>query len=150
MTQGNRLDGAGVNTTNNTAGTTVERNSSNKGFSPFPADSVAAQTANATLDAGSCGLNTVSGSAGAITLVLPLAANVPGAKFVFRTTSADAHILTGSQEVAGTKVFAVLGAATLGSKLTMPAVVGSSVVVESDGLHYIVNALSGVVTVNGT
>lgn len=119
-------------------------------MSKLPTSVVSAQTANATLV--SPGVYTVSGS-GVVTMTMPLASGVPGGLFVFRCASAHAHVLTGSQETSGTRVFAGQPGATpdtQGSKLTLPAVVGSSVALISDGVSFLLSAASGSCTINGT
>jgi hypothetical protein len=131
------------------AGTGVQIESSLR-FSQLPTATVSAQTAAATLTAP--GVYTLSGST-ALTWVLPLAANVPGGVFVFRSASAQAHALTGSQETNGTKVFAGMAGATpanQGSKLALEAVQGSSVTLVSDGLSFLVMAASGSCVISGT
>jgi len=148
MTIGTRIDStSGPNSTNNSEGFQVERNANNKGFSPFQVDNTVALTANGTLTAGNAGVNTISGST-ALTEVLPLASACPGADFTFRSLSAHAHILTGSQETAGTRnIVCTLstsnGPTSSGNKFTFGAVVGSSVVLKSDGLSFHVMSYSG-------
>ncbi len=145
---------SGLNSVNNATGLSVERNASNRGVSPFPVDSVVTASVTATvLDASHAGLTLITGSAGAINLVMPLASAVPGARFIFRTLSADAHSLSGSLETAGTKVFVDgqgTSATATGSKLTFPAVVGSVVMLTSDGQKYLMTARSGTMIINGT
>ncbi len=92
------------------------------------------------------GLYTIS-STGAATVKMPLASAVPGGMFVFRSTTAQAHILTGSGETGGTKVFS--SATTNGSSLALNNVVGSSVVLVSDGRSFLVSAISGTITISG-
>ena len=119
-------------------------------LSTTPTVAVQALTAASTLVNG--GVYTVSSSA-ALTTVMPLASSTPGSTFVFRCVSAHAHIFTGSQETAGTLVFAGQPGTTpetQGSRLTLPATVGSSVALISDGLKFLVMAASGSATVNGT
>lgn len=119
-------------------------------FSSTPVTEVRAQTSAGTLS--DAGVYTLSGSS-ALTWVMPLASSVPGGVFVFRTASAHAHILTGSQEAAGTKVFAGMPGATpdgQGSSLTMPSTQGSSVALISDGASFLVMASSGSVALAGT
>jgi len=119
-------------------------------MSALPKTTVAAQTASSTI--ADPGVYTISGSS-ALTMTIPLAANVPGGLFVFRAASAHAHVLTGSQEANGTLVFAGMpGAipANQGSALTLPAVVGSSVALISDGKSFLVTAVSGSCTISGT
>lgn len=155
MTVSTRINSAnGLVSTDGSTGVTVEKNASNRGFGPYPVDSVlSASTNNATLDVSNAGLTPISSSAGAITLVMPLASATAGAKFIFRTLSADAHILTGSAEAAGTRVFVDgqgTSATAIGSRLTFPAVAGSTVILESDGAKYLIVAKSGSFTQAGT
>lgn len=121
-------------------------------LSSSPISTVSLINADATLVKG--GVYTVSGTDGYNEVTMPLASSVPGATFIFRSLSVDAHYLTGSAEVAGTKVFAGqpgTGAlANNGSKLTLPSVVGSSVVLVSDGKNFLVSAASGSFTISGT
>lgn len=115
-------------------------------FTTSPTTNVAARTASTTID--SPGVYTLSGSS-ALTMTMPLASSVVGGTFVFRNASAHAHLLTGSQELAGSKVFAGMAGATpnnSGALLTMPNVLGSSVVLISDGISFLVMAASGSVT----
>lgn len=110
---------------------------------------VSSSTAPLTLSAG--GMYTVSGEATHI--VMPLASSIPGGTVIMRSLSAYAHFLTGSQEANGTVVFAGMAGATpanQGSKLTLPAVVGSSVALVSDGKSFLVMAASGSCTLSGT
>jgi len=115
-----------------------------------PKYDVTAHTANATLTAG--GVYTVSGTA-VRTLTMPLASSVAGAQFIVRSLSEHAHVLTGSAETGGTKVFAGqpgTGALSArGSSLALPAVVGSSVALVSDGVNFLVAAASGSFAISG-
>jgi hypothetical protein len=143
-----RIDTArGVYSENNANGIQLERNTGNTGFTPFKVDSVQAITGSVTLTAGHAGVITISGSS-ALTDVLPLASACPGAEFTFRSLSAHAHILTGSQETAGTRnIMCALsssnGATSSGNKFTFGATVGNSVVLKSDGLTFHVLSYSG-------
>lgn len=111
---------------------------------------VSSSAAPLTLTTG--GVYTVTGT-GATQVIMPLASAVPGALFVLRSVSAYAHWLTGSAESAGTQVFAGLpgttGVSGSGSSLALPAVVGSSVAVVSDGKSFLLSALSGSCTISG-
>lgn len=152
MSVGTRVDStSGVVTTNNNSGFSIERSVSNYGFSPFKVDSVQALTGSTTLYAGNAGVLTISGSA-VLTQSMPTAASCPGATFVFRNLSAHAHVLTGSQETAGTKAFvsALSGAVTgQGSKLVLSGAVGGSVVLMSDGLYFHALSYSGSFAISG-
>ena len=129
----------------------VQKSGSGVELSSSPSFSVSALSAASTLEKG--GVYTVSGSGSAVTLVMPLAASVAGSTFVVRSLSDHAHVLTGSQEANGTLVFAGMPGATpanQGSKLSLPAVVGSSVALVSDGLSFLVMAASGSAAISGT
>ncbi len=137
----------GVVSTNDANGIEIERNTGNRGFSPYRVDSVQAITGSVTLTAGHAGVVTLSGSS-ALTDVLPLASACPGAEFVFRSLSAHAHILTGSQETAGTRnimcpLSSANGPTSSGNKFTFGAAVGNSVILKSDGLSFHVMSYSG-------
>lgn len=117
----------------------------------MPSSTVQNLTTTTTLTAG--GVYVASSSSGAVTYVMPLASAVPGATFVFRSSSAHAHALTGSQEPNGTLSFVgnVGGVpSNVGSNLALEAVQGSSVVLISDGLKFLVMAASGSCTISGT
>ena len=137
-------------------GSGVSFNSDSISFSTLPTSAVQAVTTNATVS--SAGVYTISGSTagGVLTVILPAASTVPGGTFVFRSTSADAHILTGSAESNGTKVFAgipgssVAGVAAQGSRLTLANILGSSVSLVCDGKSFLVTGLSGSCTIAGT
>ncbi len=106
-------------------------------------------TANTTLTAADAGVIILSASQGALTITLPTAADAIGSSFIFRTTSPSAHIITSSADVgnviytpSGTAI-GVTGGLSLGalpgtnaSKITFPAVVGSSACITSDGLGW--------------
>lgn len=121
---------------------------------------VTALTAGSTLTATQAGVITLSGSA-IQTLVMPLASSCVGAMFTVRTLSNHAHVLTGSQEAAGTKVFSLLASgssAVNGSALTFAlggvagAAIGGgpSVALLSDGKNFLVLGSSGSVALSGT
>jgi len=120
--------------TNNGTGISIERNTENRGFGPFPVDSVPI-IGSSTLVAGSAGVNVISGS-GVQTVVLPTAVSCPGAEFVFRVGSAAAHIVTSSLEATGSVV--IVSGSVAGAKITLASSVGSSVILKSTGAHFIV------------
>ena len=94
------------------------------------------------------GVYTIAGGSPTV-VVMPLASAHPGATYVFRSASAQAHVLTGSAESLGTPVFAGQPGATpagVGSKLTFAATSGVSVVLVSDGNRFCVTAGSGSIT----
>ena len=138
------------------SGSGVVFNADSISFSTLPTAAVQAVTTTSTVTTP--GVYTISGSTGTgiLTVALPTAASVPGGTFVFRSTSADPHVLTGSQESQGTKVFAgipgssVAGVAAQGSRLTLATVLGSSVSLISDGKSFLVTGLSGSCTIAGT
>jgi len=100
-----------------------------------------------TVTAGQAGLLTIDGSQ-VSQVVMPLASSCGGAMFTFRSVSAKAHFLTGSQESSGVKVFT--DGTSNGSKLTLTNVVGSSVSLLSDGKSFLVLGASGSITLSGT
>jgi hypothetical protein len=94
------------------------------------------------------GVYILSSSTGAVTVTVPDPGRVPGAKFVFRNGSAHAHLITGS--VAGFASFikapGITATGILGSRCALENLQNSSVVLESDGFHYIISAGSGTCT----
>ena len=125
------------------------------GASPGPRDQDA-QTADVTLTSADAGMHTLSGSGTGVasndlTITLPDPANVPLAIYGFRMEDARNHVISSS---AGPSVLAFVpasgsyGAAAVGalqhaSHVSMSAAVGSSVLFQSDGLHYLAYAGSG-------
>ena len=79
--------------------------------------------------------------------LLPNPASVPGGVYVFRSLSSQAHFLTASSANRGK--FITNGTAN-GSKVTIGAVVGSSISLISDGLSFCTIANSGSVAFSGT
>jgi hypothetical protein len=103
-------------------------------------------TTPTTVDAP--GVYLLSKADGNITVVMPTAASVPGGVFVFRQADAGPrqHVLTGSAEVGGKKVFCGQAGATPdtnGSRLQFPALQNSSVTLVSDGFSFALMAASG-------
>lgn len=106
------------------------------------------KTADTTLSALDAGVTVMSASQGVLTVTLPSAASAIGGIFVFRSSSPSAHVLTASTD-AGNTIYTTSGTAvgqvgsltslggglpgTNASKITFPAVVGSSVAMMSDG-----------------
>jgi len=106
----------------------------------------------ATVDAP--GVYLLSKADGDITVVMPLAASVPGGVFIFRQANASPrqHKLTGSAEVGGKKVFCGQAGATpdgFGSLVTFPALQNSSVTLVSDGFSFCLAAASGSIGISG-
>ena len=97
-----------------------------------------------------------SSGGGGETITLPSVTAFPGANFVFRCATADAHILTGSSAdqkavfTGLTQVAAGTAAAKVGSKLSFAAVLGTSVVLVSDGTQYCITGGSGSFTLSET
>lgn len=107
-------------------------NSETGGFVPPPALQFS-HTANFTLGGESSGVHSVSGSS-TLTGTLPNASSVPGARFTIRSESEHPHLLTGSSDDSLT----FYHASGSGVEIQLEALVGASVILESDGLHYIV------------
>lgn len=100
-----------------------------------------------TLTPTQAGVITLDGGAASL-LVMPLASSCPGAMFTVRSVSAFAHILTGSQEANGIRVFT--NGTTSGSRATLANIVGSSAALISDGKSFLILGNSGSVTLAGT
>lgn len=128
---------AGEKQINGTTGTQLENDTLNKGFAPFPVYALQTLTASTTITTAHCGINAING-AGGLSMIMPLAANCPGAMFTFRNVSGHAHVITGSAETAGTRVFHDAASNTRGSKITLSSSVGPSVTIMSDGLQFVV------------
>jgi len=145
MSVGTTIDSTiGPNTTNNSSGLSVARDVNNQGFSPYKQSGTSlAITGTYTLLPSDVGVTTVSGN-NSITLTAPLAANCAGASFIIRSLSNQAHIITGSQEVASTRVFKLMGfdgygiSGSAGSRITLKAGVGESVGFTSDGVNFLI------------
>ena len=121
-------------------------------FTTLPKATIQAKTAAATLTQP--GVYTVSGSAAAFALTMPLASEVPGGIFTLRALSVHAHSFTGSAETAGTRVFKNYvtssgQVAEAGSALAVEAGVGNSVTVFSDGANFCLLTSSGTVAFSG-
>ncbi len=134
------------------AGSGVSLQTDSVSLTSLPFSPVQAISANATVT--SPGVYTIAGTSTIV--VVPTVASFPGATFVFRSASASAHTITGSLETPGTAAFTkppnATGAtgAAVGSRITLPAVAGTSVTLVSDGLHYCVAAASGSYTIDQT
>ena len=104
----------------------------------LPSSPVQAITTTSAIS--SPGAYTISG-AGALTITMPLAATHPGGVFSFRTLSAHAHRLTGSD--AGASVFSGVNS---GARVTLSSTIGSSIVLMSDGKSFCQIGASGTLT----
>ena len=127
-------------------GSGVDFQTDSLSFNSMPFSPVQPITTAATVT--SPGVYTIAGGS-PTAVVMPLAASYPGATFVFRSASAQAHFLTGSAETVGVPVFAGQQGATppgVGSKLTFAATSGTSVVIVSDGNRFCISAGSGSIT----
>jgi len=144
MSVGTRVDSTvGPNVILNTTGLQVAKDATNhKGFLPFKVDSVTAFVSSSavgntpTAVAGNAGVCTLSGSGAILTLKLPTAVDSIGSEFIFRNVDARAHILSNSAETAGTTN--IVSGGTVGTKITMAAAAGATVLFKSDGVHLIV------------
>ena len=108
---------------------------------------VTALLTGSTLTPAQAGVVTIAGGAASL-VVMPLASDCPGAMFTVRSVSAFAHILTGSQEANGIRVFT--NGTTSGSRATLANIVGSSAALISDGKSFLILGNSGSVTLAGT
>ena len=123
-------------------GMVIDGSSGVSGLSPYSTNSTT-QTADATLGAGSGGVQVMSSSTGAVTLTLPDASVSPGMLLTARNGSEHAHILTASQ---GPSIIA--DSTTLGDTITMAAQLNASAVLQSDGSAWIVLGSSGSVSIS--
>lgn len=142
----NRVDSKGFTSTpGGGGGSKVKHHNTNRGFGPFPLRGLTSITSDSTLQAGlNAGVNVISGSA-VVTAIMPTAADALGGLYTFRCGSAHAHVLTASQETAGSEPFT--DGTSNGASLTLPAIEGSSVVLQSDGVNFIVLGVSGSLTI---
>lgn len=108
-----------------------------------PSAEVSAITAHVTGTVG--GVFTISGTA-VIGVTLPDPSVVPGVDFIYRVASAHAHYLSSSQVTQDS--FTLCSTTANGSKLALPAVVGSSVSLKSDGVNYLIQGASGSFTLS--
>ena len=127
-----------------------------QGFSPHRLP-VTTLSANTTLGASAGGVYSITSSTGgAKTVTLPAASAAAGMMLVFRSLSADAHVVTASQEVAKTKAISLVGpsgstsSGTLGSRMTFPATAGSSAAMMCTGQGWLIIGASGSVDVSST
>ena len=125
----------------------VQEGGSGITFESTPSSAVQAITAAGAVTLP--GIYTISGSS-ILTVTMPLASAYPGGVYSFRNASVHAHLLTGSTEALGTRVFAgpSTGAAanSNGSKLTFSNVVGCGATMISDGANFCIMANSGTLT----
>lgn len=132
-------------------GDTIELDTA-AGLSPFQRN-VVARTATATLTGADVGISTLSGSGAgglgtALKMTLPDPASVPLAVYGFRMLDARSHVITSSAPNTVLPFLppsASIGANTLqaSAHITMSAVVGSTLLLQSDGLRYLMYAASG-------
>jgi len=130
-------------------GVQIGGNKADSGFSPMRL-STAAHTTDVTLAAHETGVHTFQAAGvSRLAATMPLASSCPGGMFVFRTLSAAAHYLTCSQETNGTLAFCDTSAS--GSNLSFPGyAVGESLILQCDGIHYVVLGASGSYAISGT
>lgn len=95
-------------------GAVVVPNTANLGISPYTLNVTACTALTTSITVG--GVYTVSSSgSGAKQIQFPTAASVPGAIFIVRAASADAHSITSSAgESQGARVFCAVSGSTLG------------------------------------
>lgn len=142
------LDGTtSTSEVSNFSGVQIKNNRNNKGFAPYQVDGVFDVTASMTLTPGRAGIITLT-SGSAMTVVLPLAAGAIGASFLFRNSSAVAHVITASQEAVGSKTIVPMSGTT-GNRVTMPATTAASVELKSDGVNWLVVTATSIPTIAG-
>lgn len=114
------------------------KNSSNFGFIPHQLPITPLLAPSASISTG--GTYSISGNA-AGEITLPSANTNPGAIFVIRTTSAHQHSVTSSSGFAFDSTF--------GTGFSFDGINGSSVILMSDGLNFIVLGASGSLSFQG-
>ena len=117
--------------------------SGNKGLGAGGDESQSTISSSTALTANQAGSHILSGSA-ALTVPMPVASTVPGSRWVFRCGSAHAHaLISGSSE---TTARPFTDGTDNGGQCALQNVVGSSVVLMSDGANWIVLGNSGTLT----
>jgi hypothetical protein len=108
------------------------------------AQSLGTISTNTQLTPDAVGKTYVLSGSSALTVPLPAASAVPGGQFVFRVGSVHAHaLISGSAE---TTIRPFTDGTDNGGKITLENVVGSSVILVSDGANYLVTGNSGSLT----
>jgi hypothetical protein len=130
----------GVVTVNNAEGVILEQNPNNTGFAPYAMSISRVITSNSTLTAADAGLLTISGSTATALTASMDPTNCIGAEFTFRNLSTHFHLLSGSGNVFANNT-------SVGAQLALSNSVGSSVVLKSDGVAFIVLGNRGAVTI---
>lgn len=98
------------------------------------------------LSADAVGKPFVLSGSSVLTVPLPAAADVPGGQFVFRVGSTHAHVLISGSAETTQRPFT--DGTDTGGQLALAAVEGSSVVLVSDGVNYVVTGNSGSLTLS--
>jgi hypothetical protein len=141
-------------------GTQIVSEPRNIGVSPYRMWS-ASMTANTALSEGDCGVWVLSGSTGTgrITATLPSASLAAGCMYIFRVGSADAHVVSASKEANVSANICFLSGGIQGtpadfrrdgSKLTLPNITGSSVILLCDGVNWNIMGGSGSLVLSGS
>lgn len=109
----------------------------NQGFLPFKLPVQTLTASSTTFTAGDAGVTYLSRSGGAATVILPAASTCPGAEFVFRTVTAQAHVVSASANTI-TYGEGVGGLNANYSQLTFAASANRSAILKSDGASYVI------------
>lgn len=119
--------------------------SGDRGFGAGADSAQGTISASTALTADQAGSHILSSSA-ALSVPLPVASSVPGSRWVFRAGSAHAHaLISGSAE---TTIRPFTDGTDNGGQLAVQNIVGSSVVLMSDGANWVVLGGSGSVTIS--
>jgi len=138
----NRSQRKGFTSDGKGGGTQISHHADNRGFSPFPLRRITAISTDATaLNIVHCGVITLSGNS-TLTASMPLASDIPGASYIVKALSVHSHSLTCSAEANGTRAFKANQGNT-GSCLKLFGSLNDSVVLISDGVHFLVAGGSG-------
>jgi hypothetical protein len=131
-------------------GTQIDAHVSSSGFAPFKVQTAWTHNTSSALSADGGfaarpGVQTISGTV-AHTVVFPAASDNVGAMFMFRLTSADAHVLTASNEAGGSRAIVAKDGVVSGSLFTFLGTVGAAAGFWCDGVRYHLVAGSGSIT----
>ncbi len=119
--------------------------SGNRGFAAGADRQQGTVSASTALTADQAGSHILSSSS-ALSVPMPVASEVPGSRWVFRCGSAHAHaLISGSSE---TTIRPFTDGTDNGGQLALENVVGSSVVLMSDGANWLVLGRSGSLTIS--
>ena len=143
------ISGRGLVTSKFGTGLGIEKNQFNEGFDPYPSPTGSLSTSGASLGIGDAGVLVLSGTGEGVSgIIMPTVSSSVGSTFIFRHGGNSQHSITASLE--GDGVLAFNDGTNVGSSLQIgPGVVGDSIAVVSDGVHFNIVGFSGSFTITG-